>query len=592
MWDLLRHLTILFLWLGFSSGSSIAPRIPAQNDTNKYSLLGTLQAPTFGDFLTGNQPWGDAKSTNLDHIPFTGKTRFYDFTVARGKISPDGVEKNVILVNGQFPGPTIEANWGDTIQVTVHNRIANPPEGTAMHWHGLRMQKTPWYDGAPSISQCPIAPGQSFTYRFQADSYGTSWYHGHYSAQTVDGLLGPMIIHGPKHAKYDVDLGPIMLGDYHHKDYLSIVKEVVSVTNDFKKYVPTSDNNLINGKNDYNCSQITDGTKCTPNAPLAHFKFHSGKTYRLRLINSGAAALQRFSIDGHKLQVIANDFTPIVPYETDVVSLGVGQRSDVLVKAIGKPTDSFWMRATLAANCSRSTTLYGKGVVLYESAPQDAKPNSTAYHLPEINCANDDIAKTTPLFPITPEPNPAVTQVINLDFKPNATGNNVFLFNNQTFRANYNSPLLLTANQPNPKFTPENNVYNFGGKRTIRVVLNNLYVAVHPMHIHGHNMYILSEGDGPWDGKTLTNAKNPQRRDTQMLRRYGHIVFQIEADNPGVWPFHCHIAWHQSMGMSLNILERPDDIQHRTIPRVMKETCRAWDRWTKTHVVEQIDAGI
>ena len=294
----------------------------------------------------------------------------------------------MILVNDQFPGPTIEANWGDTIEVTVKNLIVGPEEGTALHWHGIRQSKSPWYDGTPSISQCPIAPGGSFTYRFQADSYGTTWWHSHFSAQTVDGLFGPLIVYGPKHADYDVDLGPILLSDYHHEDYTTIVERVVSVTNDFKNYVPTSDNNLINGKNNYNCSQVSNGTECMPNAPLAQFRFRSGKSYRLRLINSGAAALQRFSIDGHKLQVIANDFTPIVPYETDVVSLGIGQRSDVVVKAIGQPEDSFWMRATLAANCSRSTTLYGKGVVLYEKAKKNALPNTTAYHLPEINCAN------------------------------------------------------------------------------------------------------------------------------------------------------------------------------------------------------------
>ncbi|KAI4157769.1 MAG: hypothetical protein L6R39_000600 [Caloplaca ligustica] len=384
-----------------------------------------------------------------------------------------------------------------------------------------------------------------------------------------------------------------MLGDYHHEEYFKIVEQVVSATNDFKKYVPMSDNNLINGKNDYNCSQVTNGTKCTPNAPLAQFRFRSGKTYRLRLINAGAAALQRFSIDGHSLQVIANDFTPIVPYETNVVSLGVGQRSDVLVKAIGKPQDAYWMRATLAANCTRSTTLYGKGVVLYEKADRNVRPNTTAYHLPEINCANDDLAKTVPLFPITPDPHPSSTEIIELDFKPNATGHNVFLFNNATFRANYNNPLLLLANQKNhTPFQPEWNIYNFGSNKTIRLVINNLYVAVHPMHIHGHNMFVLSEGDGPWDGHTITNPQNPQRRDTQMLRRYGHMVIQIDADNPGVWPFHCHIAWHQSMGMSLNIMERPDEIKQRQIPMVMAQTCRDWDAYSSKNVVEQIDAGI
>ena len=50
-------------------------------------------------------------------------------------------------------------------------------------------------------------------YRFKADLHGTSWYHSHYSAQYVGGLLGPMIIHGPDHVSYDLDLGPVMVSD-------------------------------------------------------------------------------------------------------------------------------------------------------------------------------------------------------------------------------------------------------------------------------------------------------------------------------------------------------------------------------------------
>lgn len=88
----------------------------------------------------------------------------------------------------------IEANWGDTIQVTVQNNIEN--EGTSLHWHGILQKKTPWYDGVPSVQQCPIAPGKTFTYTFNAETYGTTWYHSHYSAQYADGLLGPLIIYG------------------------------------------------------------------------------------------------------------------------------------------------------------------------------------------------------------------------------------------------------------------------------------------------------------------------------------------------------------------------------------------------------------
>lgn len=89
---------------------------PAQQ--NGASLYGTLSAPAFPDFLTNNPlpqgfPWGPltAKNSDPDFPPTTGVTRFYDFEITRSTIKPDGVVKNVILINGQFPGPTIEANW-------------------------------------------------------------------------------------------------------------------------------------------------------------------------------------------------------------------------------------------------------------------------------------------------------------------------------------------------------------------------------------------------------------------------------------------------------------------------------------------------
>lgn len=137
-------------------------------------------------------------------------TRYYDWAISRGYIQPDGYNKSVILINDQFPGPLLEANWGDWIEVKVTNKIVN--EGTSIHWHGIFQEGTPFMDGVPGVSQCPIAPGNSFTYRFQADLYGTSWYHSHFSAQYSGGLYGPIVIHGPTNAVYDIDVGPIQVG--------------------------------------------------------------------------------------------------------------------------------------------------------------------------------------------------------------------------------------------------------------------------------------------------------------------------------------------------------------------------------------------
>lgn len=80
---------------------------------------------------------------------------------------------------------------------------------------------------------------------------------------------------------------------------------------------------MINGKMDYDCSLVTDNTTCVSNAGLSKFKFTKGKTHRLRLINSGSASVQHFSIDGHEMTVIANDFVAIEPYQTNVVTLAV-----------------------------------------------------------------------------------------------------------------------------------------------------------------------------------------------------------------------------------------------------------------------------
>lgn len=98
---------------------------------------------------------------------------------------------------------------------------------------------------------------------------------------------------------------------------------LVVVGTDPKFFAPFSDNNLINGKMDYDCSLVTDGRPCVSNAGLSKFKFRAGKTHRLRLINAGAAGLQHFSIDGHEMTVIANDFVPVVPYTTKIVTMGV-----------------------------------------------------------------------------------------------------------------------------------------------------------------------------------------------------------------------------------------------------------------------------
>ena len=208
-----------------STSSPVAASAKGSSSTTTASgsiSTGTL-TPGCSNGPSSRSCWG-AYNINTDYgttWPNTGVVKSYTFHITNTTLSPDGTPKQVLAVNGQVPGPTIECNWGDTISVTVYNDMQS--NGTSLHWHGLRQLHSNSQDGTNGVTECALAPGDSKTYTFQATEYGTSWYHSHFSAQYGDGVQGPIVIHGPASANYDVDLGPITIGyycpDYHASIY-------------------------------------------------------------------------------------------------------------------------------------------------------------------------------------------------------------------------------------------------------------------------------------------------------------------------------------------------------------------------------------
>lgn len=72
------------------------------------------------------------------------------------------------------------------------------------------------------------------------------------------------------------------------RDYHDLVKAVIGTELATVIGATVSDNILINGRNSFNCSVALKGQKCTPNAPLSHFSFKTGKTHLLRVVNGGS----------------------------------------------------------------------------------------------------------------------------------------------------------------------------------------------------------------------------------------------------------------------------------------------------------------
>jgi len=84
---------------------------------------------------TNRQKWGqyDIDTDYYSVTPDTGRTVHvislsssltqYELTVDHAIMAPDGFERQMTVFNNQFPGPLIEANWGDWIEVHVTNNL-------------------------------------------------------------------------------------------------------------------------------------------------------------------------------------------------------------------------------------------------------------------------------------------------------------------------------------------------------------------------------------------------------------------------------------------------------------------------------------
>lgn len=142
-----------------------------------------------------------------------------------------------------------------------------------------------------------------------------------------------MVVYDPANSGYDIDLGPIMLSEWYRDSPWTTVQKLFRPWKAGRPGKPLANSNLIDGKMRFPCGKTN--LPCTT-AGYAKFNFTSGKSHKLRLMNVGSPAVQKFAIDGHTMQVVATDYMPVKPYNTSLVALGVGQRADVIVFGSGK----------------------------------------------------------------------------------------------------------------------------------------------------------------------------------------------------------------------------------------------------------------
>ena len=341
---------------------------------------------------TSRNCWGqyDIDTNYYTTFPDTGNTVEVWLSAEESICNQDGYERSCMTFNGTMPGPPIIANWGDNLIIHVTNNL--PSDGTTVHWHGVRQLDSVQYDGVPGVTQCPIPPGETLTYRYKVTQYGSSWYHSHISLQYSEGLFGPLIFNGPATADYDEDLGALFLQDWSH------IPTISAWTNKEKYGITHSLNNLlINGTNTFDCSTISDKNCIGGGGKKSEIIFQPGKKYLIRLINVATDSQFQFSIDNHTLKVIANDFVPIKPYSTSSIVINAAQRYDIIIEA-NAPPGNYWLRATWVHACAGVANDHPEnstGIIRYDAASTSDPTSVSAIKAP-TTCSDEPLESLVP----------------------------------------------------------------------------------------------------------------------------------------------------------------------------------------------------
>ncbi|XP_076901056.1 laccase-7-like [Bidens hawaiensis] len=513
----------------------------------------------------------------------------------------------VTAVNGSLPGPALTVKEGDTVIVHVFNES---PYNLTIHWHGVFQRLTQWADGPEFVTQCPIRPGGNYTYRFNlTGQVGTLWWHAHsqWLRATVYGslIIRPRDGQNYPFAQPDVE-DTIMLGEWWNAD----PNDVESAALADGSVPANSDAYTINGwPGDLFNSCVSNNTYRLDVVP--------GQTLLLRIINAALNTQFFFKIASHNLTVVAVDAAYTNPFPTDVVVVGPGQTTDILVTA-NQVSGLYYMAAhpyasAAAVQFNQNTTT---AILAYPNATQTTPtlPNLPAFNdTPTAFTFSSNLTGlvTSPFWspvPQTVDENMFITIGLGLSAcGSNQTCGGIFSqrmsasMNNRSFVLPTTISLLealyrnvsgvYTTDFPDQPpsvfdYTNANNSFDLNlimtpkstslkrlrFNSTVQIVFQNtalIGIENHPMHLHGFNFYVLAQGFGNYDPANDTskfNLVNPQERNTLGVPVGGWAVIRFRANNPGVWFVHCHLEVHLPWGLGTAFLVENGGTPDSTLP--------------------------
>jgi len=382
--------------------------------------------------------------------------------------------------NDQVPGPTIEAQVGDVLEIRLTNHL---PEPTVVHWHGLRIPAA--MDGTEMV-QRPVAPGDTFIYRFRLLDAGTFWYHSHFNetVQLERGLYGALLVRSAEEPSFDRErvlvFDDVALGkDGEIKPPGGWVESHDGREGDIR---------LVNGKQE-------------PQLEMA-----AGQIERWRIVNAASARYLRLSIGGCAFQIIGTDGGFIeAPFTATEILLAPADRVEL---AVGPFAEGAVHRV--------ETLSFNRGSFKKHRKPELFATLRVGREAPSKAQIPKTLRRIEPLVTGPVE----VNREVRLGFKLGLEHGVEFTINKeQHHRAD---PVRV-------------------GELQVWDVLNRSPVH-HPFHLHGFFFQVLLVDGKPPDFLSW--------EDTVNVPAFGSVrIAWVPDDRPGEWMYHCHILEHHAAGM-------------------------------------------
>ncbi|QZD86124.1 copper resistance system multicopper oxidase [Qipengyuania psychrotolerans] len=532
-----------------------------------------------------------------------------DLSINRHSFGVGGRRGHAIAVNGTVPGPLLRLREGQNVRIDVTNNL---DEDSSIHWHGLLLPFQ--FDGVPGVSFPGIKPGETFTYEFPVRQSGTYWWHSHSGLQEQEGHYGPIVIESAEpDPRYDRDF-VLLLSEFTPVHPHEVARKLKVGEHYFNNQMQTAtegdmplDDRLMWGAMRMNPRDISDVTGATytfmmnGHGPLdgLEYLFNPGEKVRLRVINGSAMTFFNVRIPGVPMTVIAADGQEVSPVEVDEFQIGVAETYDVIVAPgegshaiVAEAMDRSGMgMASLTSHKGHKATppplrdpvtltmadmgmgsmegSHGQamdhsahGGMNHGAASGDAMAmdhGSMDHSMRDISKLPDDVKVGPGLDMVAPMPMDRMDYPgLGLDNLPHRVLRYTDL---KARRANpHRMPtrsmeIHLTGNM-------ERYMWSFDGKKfsavtddpirfaydeRVRVKLVNDTMMAHPIHLHGH-FFELVNGAG---------MMNQPLKHTVVVQPGSTATFDLTANEPGDWAFHCHLLYHMHAGMMQTVTVRP-----------------------------------